>query len=140
MRRLRLLTLLLTIATLFAGCDSSPTRRPISGKVMVDGKPLFYGTITFEPEVRGPRAAACIRNGVYEIAKSRGPLAGPTLVLISAPKFPPDLTLPDDTGQLAELALKYNEALPSRYNAKTELRATVTEDGSNEFNFELKSE
>jgi hypothetical protein len=32
------------------------------------------------------------------------------------------------------------EALPARYNAKTELRATVTEDGPNEFNFDLQSE
>ena len=32
------------------------------------------------------------------------------------------------------------EALPQRYNAKTELRATVTEVGPNEFNFELQSE
>ncbi len=32
------------------------------------------------------------------------------------------------------------EALPARYNAKSELRATVAEYGPNEFNFDLTSD
>lgn len=131
---------LILLGVVLVGCDGSPGRQTITGSVTIDGKPLYYGTITFEPEVHGPRAAASIRNGSYEVESSRGPLAGPTLVVIHSPKFPPDLSLPDDTGELAALALRYSEALPTRYNAKTELRATVTEDGPNEFNFDLKSE
>jgi hypothetical protein len=128
------------LAVFALGCDNRPARQPISGTVTVDGKPLYYGTITFEPEVRGPRAAASIRDGKYEIESSRGPLSGPTLVVIRSPKFPHELSLPEDTSELADLALQYTEALPARYNAKTELQAIVTDEGPNEFNFELTSQ
>lgn len=34
----------------FVGCDSRPTRVPVSGKVLIDGEPLKYGAVVFVPE------------------------------------------------------------------------------------------
>lgn len=50
------LSILVTMLMLIAGCsDGKPTRVPVSGKVLIDGKPLKLGSILFVPE--GARAS-----------------------------------------------------------------------------------
>jgi hypothetical protein len=42
---------LLAVVLFFAaGCDSRPTRVPVSGKVFIDGEPLKYGAVVFVPD------------------------------------------------------------------------------------------
>lgn len=133
-----LISLLIVLS--LAGCDRGPNRRYISGRVTLDGQPLDFGSITFVPDPTGPKASGIIEAGQYQIESARGPLAGGKFVEIHAPRYPEDKPAPTTSEEKLRVMSVAPEALPARYNAKTELRATVTEDGPNEFNFDLKSE
>jgi hypothetical protein len=139
-RPLPLIVLLLFLTALAAGCDRGPQRFGVFGRVTLDGQPLDFGSITFVPDPAGPRVSAIIEEGQYRIESSRGPLAGGKLVEIRAPRYEEGTPVPTTRGQKLDMMSVAPEALPARYNSKTELRATVTEDGPNEFNFELTSE
>jgi hypothetical protein len=121
------------------GCDSGPRRQAVSGQVTLDGQPLDFGSITFVPDPNGPKASGLIEGGRYEIEQSRGPLAGQKIVEIRAPQYDPKRPAPANTKEKLYRLDVAPEALPDRYNSKSELRATVTEDGPNEFNFDLQS-
>jgi hypothetical protein len=43
------------------GCDSRPSRVPVSGKVLIDGEPLTYGAVVFSPE-GGRQSSGIIDN------------------------------------------------------------------------------
>lgn len=126
------------------GCGGGATddlpRRAVSGTVTLDGKPLEKGAISFDPEVvpKDPvSVGAIIEGGSYEIAAEQGPTPGTYRVSIraggpgeaeaseDAPGMPPRRAAPDP--------------IPARYNARTTLRAEVTADGPNTFDFELTS-
>lgn len=80
----RLAVLLLLV---LVGCSKGPTRREIRGKVTYGGKPVFYGTIYFEPDRAagnvGPQGAGEIREGVYKTNPDYGPVPGRTVVRIN---------------------------------------------------------
>jgi hypothetical protein len=69
---------------LVAGCDSTSTRRSISGTVSVDGKPVEKGSIMFLPDAghRGPSASSSILGGEYQFSTDNGPTAGSHRVVI----------------------------------------------------------
>ncbi|MEN1678667.1 MAG: hypothetical protein AAGJ46_03690 [Planctomycetota bacterium] len=48
--------------TLAAGCDSGPALAPVSGTVTLDGKPLPFGVVNFQPD-QGQGAQATIEAG-----------------------------------------------------------------------------
>jgi hypothetical protein len=125
------------LAILSIGCDSKPQRFPIHGRVMIDGKPAFFGSIMFVPDGIGPKAAATIRDGNYRIDAAYGPLAGSKVVEIMVPKFPPGEVIPENTEELMQKASVAPPLLPPRYNTASELHVNVTSDGPNEFNFDL---
>ena len=122
---------LVLCALLIAGCDASKFAE-VSGTVTVDGKPVSAGSITFLP-VDGltPTAGGQIKDGKYSVKVPVGPMK----VTISAPKAIGKKKLyatPDSPeGTL------YAEALPERYNEKTELTLDV-KSGSNDKDWELK--
>jgi hypothetical protein len=50
------------------GCsDGRPTRVPVSGKVLIDGKPLTVGSIRFVPEGARPSAGRLDREGHFTL-------------------------------------------------------------------------
>lgn len=62
-----LLSLSLAVLFFATGCDSRPTRVKVSGKVLVDGKPLTKGFLDFVPE-KGRKASGSIdENGNFEL-------------------------------------------------------------------------
>ena len=128
-----------TACMMISGCDSKPARYPLQGRITVDGKPLIFGSIVFVPEGAGPKAAATIHNGEYQVESQRGPLSGSMIVEIRAPKLPTDKPLPEDTEKLIYDTVNAAETLPPRYNRESELRAEVTAAGPNEFNFDLQT-
>lgn len=119
-----------------SGCNRGPRRISVHGRVTLDGQPIDLGTITFVPDPTGPRVSASINAGLYHIESSRGPLAGGKIVVIRVPRLEGSLTRKEKLVQMVDAP----EALPARYNAKSELRATVAEYGPNEFNFDLTSD
>lgn len=57
------------MATLFlsAGCDSRPARVQVSGKVLIDGEPLKFGSVDFFPE-KGRQASGILdANGNFTL-------------------------------------------------------------------------
>lgn len=59
------LTLLLLLAS--SGCDSRPSRVPVSGKVLIDGEPLKYGTVVFVPEAGRQSTGPIDENGAFAL-------------------------------------------------------------------------
>lgn len=112
------------------GCGGEQT---VSGTVKVDGKPLPEGNIMFSPvDGKSATAGGSIKDGEYSVKVPVGVMR----VSISAPKVigkkklynTPDSPLRDVTA----------EALPAKYNEKTELKLDV-KPGLNDKDFELQS-
>jgi hypothetical protein len=62
-------SLLFLILVLSAGCsDGKPTRVPVSGKVLIDGKPLTIGSIQFVPQGARPSGGAIDRDGHFVLS------------------------------------------------------------------------
>jgi len=117
-----------------AGCGGGRMSQ-VSGVVKLDGNPLEAGTITFTPadgqaEVTGGE----IKAGRYTVLVP----VGTTKVSISAPKVVGKKPIypgqPDSPMMPITL-----EALPARYNERTELQYEV-KSGPNEKDFELQSD
>jgi len=123
----------LAICALVAvGCDGSKFA-DVSGTVTVDGKPVETGSITFVPaDGLSSTAGGEIKDGKYSVKVPVGMMK----VSISSPKAIGKKKLyatPDSPeGTL------YAEALPERYNEKTELTLDV-KSGSNPKNWELSA-
>src|SRR4051812_22994763 len=57
------------ILSSFAGCsDGKPGRVPVSGQVLIDGKPLTCGDLQFVPEGSRPSYAKLDSNGHFKLA------------------------------------------------------------------------
>jgi hypothetical protein len=69
---------------------SSAGRRPLHGRVQVDGVRVARGSITFLPALGnlGPAACTSIRDGKYRFTKQTGPNDGPHRVLIDMHSTP----------------------------------------------------
>ncbi|QDT99077.1 hypothetical protein [Gimesia aquarii] len=139
MKTLSVFLILVCLIGAIVGCGGSsdgPAKFPVSGKVTLDGEPLAEGDIIFR-DVEGSAASAAgkIEEGEYSLRST----AGKKAVVITATKEIPGKTVvggaPDDVPTPA-----IEQYLPAQYNTKTTLDANVSDSGSNEFSFELKSE
>jgi hypothetical protein len=123
-----------------SGCSAGDAlnRKPISGTVTCDGKPLAAGAILFEPDTyqSGTAVGATIRFGSFTIAKRDGPVPGSYKVRIYVSS---GIQAPPAKGQTDRLSRPLVEFLPEQFNAKTTLRADVSESRSNRFRFELSA-
>jgi hypothetical protein len=124
---------------LAAGCgaEPGPARRPVSGSVKLDGKPLSDGAITFLPADGGPPAIAELSDGRFSIGRSEGPAPGPYDVEIVAVRpTGKRIRHPDLPSETTE---EVHNVVPARYNARTKLRVDVKADDENTFDFNLSS-
>ncbi len=123
--------LLVACASASAGCggdDKRPTA-PVTGAVLLDGKPLESGSIVFDPaDGQGSPASAAIEQGKF----SGQVEPGSKIVRISATVT---------TGEKDQYGEPVSKSLvPDRYNGTSKLKADVKADGPNELPpFELKS-
>jgi hypothetical protein len=58
---------LLLFLSLLAGCDDRPTRVPVSGIVIIDGRPLDRGNIKFVPANGRPSAGKISEDGRFTL-------------------------------------------------------------------------
>ena len=98
---------------------------PVQGNVQLDGKPLAEGEITFQVDGKPPQITA-ITSGAY----SGKALVGENRVSVAVYKTETD-SMTNDT-------VKVN-TLPARFSTQTTLTAPVTQDGPNQFDFEVQS-
>jgi len=129
--------ILTSIALAFAGCTSYEDRLPVSGYVMLDGKPLENGMVNFIGKEGYVVGAGSISDGRYQLNESsnlHGISAGEYTVRIESWKEVPGAELPNGTFSQGV------SAIPSRYsdNKESGLTATVTE-RDRKFNFDLVS-
>ena len=145
-RRLFLASLVAQVG--LAGCGSGDglSRHPISGTVTFDGKPLANGFIQFLPSADSATpiaAGAMIEGGNYAIPTEEGLVAGSYQVMISSAGSGKEKASgggeASGEGAMPGLGpLHARELIPPKYNTKSELTATVTDEGPNEFDFNLE--
>lgn len=115
------------------GCDSAKHAR-VRGKITVDGVPLPKGGIRLIPvDGKAPTAGDQIEDGEFFIDKApvttvRVEISYPKVIGQRKAYDTPDSPMIDIT----------KEALPEKYNAKSELKKELTR-GDNELNYDLKT-
>lgn len=121
---------------LAAGCSSAPDDMPdvapVSGKVLLDGKPLADARVTFQPESGRPATATTNAEGEYVMQYNvdvPGAKIGKHKVQISKTN-----DTKDENGEV----IKSEEIVPAKYNRETTLEETV-EDKDNVIDFNLES-
>lgn len=106
----------------------------IAGRVVVAGRPLEQGLISFHvAEGRGdgtPVAGTMIRAGRYEIEAARGLPPGKYVVRIRSPQAPPE------TPQ-GGVAPPSEDRIPTKYNDDSTLFIEVSRFGRNRFDFAI---
>jgi hypothetical protein len=123
-----------------AGCGDGLGRRAVSGQVLLDSEPLAEGVILFEPSTAGEAGTAVggpIRSGRFSIPRRDGPVPGSYTVRIYASSGE---QAPAPPGTSPRAPRPMVDLIPDRYNAKSELAATVTPDGRQRYRFELHSD
>jgi hypothetical protein len=118
---------------MLTGCGQTDKKGHVSGKVEVDGKPLEGASITFKPfDGNGPTAGGVIKSGQYsadvpvgnmKVSINQGKVVGKKKV------YP--------TADSPEMPIT-KEALPARFNEKTELQCEV-QPGENKKDFILST-
>lgn len=87
-RRCGVIVSTVCLLAMASGCgDGRPERASVSGKVLVDGKPLSKGNITFVPEGGRPSVARIQPDGSFELScfdDDDGAIIGTHQVAISA--------------------------------------------------------
>ncbi len=67
----RSLTLLVAMSSVLAlGCNDGPEVVPVAGQVLIDGKPLPYGTVMFINTGSRPGAASSIAKAAFNFPAS----------------------------------------------------------------------
>ncbi|HLJ95251.1 MAG TPA: hypothetical protein VKU02_18885 [Gemmataceae bacterium] len=131
-------------AVLIIGCASNKLA-PVSGKVMLNGKPLAQATVMFSPigkpgsiEAGEGSAGKTNENGEYSLKTSsgkNGALVGTHQVMITAL----EAQVGDRDTRPRRGGPPLADKVPSRYNSKTELTFDVPSGGSDKADFELAS-
>jgi len=124
------------------GCGSNSDRPElgyVSGTVTMDGRPASGLQVVFEPETGRPAAAVTDDSGKYTLeytADASGTKTGPNVVRITTYR---EQAIDAETDDVEEV----EEPIPPRYHREApdnpEMNVEITS-GSNEFNFDLKSE
>lgn len=60
--------ILVAAVAILAGCDQRPTRVPVAGKVLINGKPLQQGYIRFVPDGARPSGSQIDETGHFRLA------------------------------------------------------------------------
>jgi hypothetical protein len=130
------------VALFLAGCGKNPHRlAPVSGRVTMDGNPLANAVVAFLPDTKpgakpGPTSRGeTDKDGRYTLTSSEGKpgaVVGAGKVRIS--------TMKSSGGSEGEGgAILARETVPEKYNARTELTFDIPEEGTDQANFDLKS-
>lgn len=78
-----LLLALMTATLMATGCSSRPPATPVIGRVTLDGKPLEFGGVFFQPSSGFGAGGAIGPDGRFEIQERGGATVGPNKVAVS---------------------------------------------------------
>ena len=123
------IVLLMSLVCLGCGADNPLNRQPIRGTVKFNGEAIDKGSIRFDSVSRGPTiAGGKIKGGSYLIPTEKGLAPGEYAVSIRIPdpKWDPKVTL------------NPKELAPPDYMNGAH-KVTVTDGGSNVFDFDIRT-
>ncbi len=132
---------LVALAVLLVGCEGGPKPVPVSGRVMLDNKPLPNAAVQFVPAAGAKDNAPQIssvgttgEDGRYSLVlntdgTAKGAIPGKYKVMIML----------GARGSEGETKRTFHKQLPERYNRKTELECEVPAAGRDDANFNLTS-
>jgi hypothetical protein len=134
------------ISSLILGCGSGaaegPPRADVRGVVTLDGQPLPEGVIRFVPlaGTPGPKTSIAISDGKFSADALTGPVVGAHRIEIQSTDD--GGYAPDDEEAIDRLRKSRTHRIeavrvPSAFNTHSRLTETVSEDGTNEFEFPL---
>jgi hypothetical protein len=119
---------LLLLGLLLNGCRrSGPELAPVSGRVMLAGKPLEKADVVFQPDNGKPPASGRTdAEGRYELAYKRGVMGGP---------------VGQNTVRIhvSRELVRNPPKIAAKFNTQSELRREVKA-GENEFDFDVTIE
>lgn len=125
------------------GCaDPNAGKMEISGTAKIKGKPIKDGTVAFEPlDGQDTRATAVITDGAFAVDKSNGLKPGKYLIRVSAGDGktavnPVDENNPPGPGGGTNVISK--DLVPRNWNIDSKQEVTVTKDGPNVFDWDIK--
>lgn len=131
---------------LIVGCGSGaaegPPRADVRGVVTLDGQPLSKGVILFVPleGTPGPKTSVPIADGKFSADESTGPVVGKHRIEIKSTDDG-GYARDDETAidRLKESRTRRIDVVrvPAAFNANSRLTETVSEEGTNEFEFPL---
>jgi hypothetical protein len=125
-RSSRLALLSFSLLSFALGCsEPNPLgRRPIHGQITLAGKPVDYGSITFQPEDpdHGVGTGAMIENGAYRTKLADGLPPGSYKVMISSPDRGKVEKVEGPPGDERSYAV---ERIPKKYNLQTTLKIEI---------------
>jgi hypothetical protein len=135
------------LVILACGCDQQPYKlAEVSGKVTLDGKALPKASVTFAPmatkgnEAPGPTAQAMTdAEGKYVLTLDKdtsGAVVGKCRIYITTILSDPATDDRDAGGPVKRV----RDKVPANYNQRTELTFDVPAGGTNQANFDLKSQ
>ena len=137
--------LFLAASSLMAGCSGSRDelpREPVSGTVLMDGKPLAEGAIQFTPAAGsgGPAISytAPIENGEFSIPRADGLVPGKYKVSISAVPAKRNTRIEATIGKKKK-ATPFKELIPAKYNSQTILTEEIKRGGASGLKYEIQS-
>jgi hypothetical protein len=134
-----LLGALIVALTVAAGCNAPrpPKRGKLSGKFLLDGKPVAKANIRFIAlEAGGTSVPAAVKDGVYEIPEGQGPVKGKYRVEFSVPGPTRRIPNPDIPGTWLEEA---SETLPARYHRDSKYVLDYDPENPKPYDVELTS-
>jgi len=118
------------------GCGTSgPELAPVSGRVTLDGQPVYEAEVLFQPDnMKSPSYGFTDKEGRYELGYKRG-VSGARVGWHTV-SIEMDKEILGPNGKL----MKRPQLIPRRYYMQSELRREVKADEENEINFELTSD
>lgn len=123
----------LILLAALAGCSPAGNTSQVQGQVTLDGQPVASGTISFTPvDGQATTAGGPITSGSYSVQVPRAAMK----VSISSPKVIGKRKA-YNTPDSPEINIM-GEAVPARYNEKTELQLDV-KPGVNKQDYPLQS-
>lgn len=133
--------LLMAVAVcLISGCGGGNglETAPVTGKVMYQGKPLPYGTISFQPQAGSPATGKIQPDGTFVLGTygdRDGAIVGINKVLITATEI--DAGAAPEADPNTEMQVP-KSVIPTKYGSfsTSGLTAEVSQ-GENDFTFEL---
>jgi hypothetical protein len=134
------------VSILLAVIGCGPKARelaPVSGKVMLDGRPLINANVAFIPQATAGTVGHVTSRGrtdaqgkytlkTAESSPRDGAVVGKHRVQISTKVSDASAEYTEDQGSKTPV-----ERVPAKYNSQTELSRDVPREGSSEMNFEL---